>query len=171
MGGSEPHLWLISQKEERLVFQRKNLKHLELSSQIPEIIRNSDHYENLFNAFYDYFYINFYWKDNIPIEVINVDSNAYTYKEDFKTIKPENFTNKFKSPTTISRKMKVFVFETLRKLLGGVDIDIFSVIACPFCKQRFEPAEHRFLICKLCNVKFPIVDDIPFLVREFAKKL
>ena len=172
MGGSKPHLWLISRKEDTLVFQRKTSKHLELNAQIPEIIRNSEQYESLFNAFYDYFYINFYWKDSIPIEVINDDPNAYIYKEKFPIVKAENFKNKFKSPKAIALKLNIFLFETFRKLLGGQKkIDLLSVIACPFCKESFQNEENKFLFCKHCNVQFPIVDDVPFLVRDCAKKL
>ena len=171
MGGSKVHLWLISRKEDKLVFRRKTLKDTELNSQIPEIIRNSECYEKLFNAFYNYFYINLYWTDKIEIEVIDDGQETYTYEEKLPAIKPEDFRNKFKSPKAFSRRLKIFLFETLRKLLGGVEMDLFSVVACPLCKQSFHSKKDNFLLCKHCSLKFPIIDDIPFLTRDCAHKL
>jgi len=171
MGGSEAHLWLIKRKKDKLIFQRKILKHVELSSNIPANIRNSKYYEKLFNAFYGQFYINFYWENHIKVEILDNAKNAYFFEEEEQKIVPEKFRNKFAAPKSISRKSKIFFYETLRKLLGGRNIDIFSVIACPSCKQNFSGIKNNILICGKCNIGFPIVENVPFLIEECVVKI
>lgn len=171
MGGSEVHLWLISREKNKLVFHRKTMEHRQLHSLIPGKIRNSKQYENLFNTFYDDFFINFYWENKISIEVNNYSKNKYNFHDKSITVLPNEFTNKFKSPTGFLRKSKIFLYELLRKFLGGKNVDLLSIIACPICKKSFSAKDQNVLICDSCNVSYPIIDDIPFLIKRFANEL
>ena len=170
MGGSKAHIWLIARKKDKLEFQRKTLKHVELSSNIPTLIRDSKYYEKLFAQFYEKFYINFYWKNHIEVEVLDDGKNTYFFEDEKQTIVPENFKNKFSPPMNAGRKSKILLYEMLRKFLGGRNIDIFSVIACPSCKKKFSDTKNNFLICGNCNIRFPIVEGVPFLIKECAVK-
>jgi uncharacterized protein YbaR (Trm112 family) len=59
----------------------------------------------------------------------------------------------------------------LRKALSGRNINLLSVVACPLCKKRFSGKDYRALICDNCKLEYPIVDDVPFLMKRFAKKI
>lgn len=171
MGGSKAHLWLISRVQNKLVFQRKTLEHSQLNSLLPEKILNSKQYEKLFNTFHEDFFIDYYWNKKISIEVKDSHKNEYNFEENALMISATEFINKFRSPTGLMRKAKISLYEILRKALGGRDINLFSVVACPLCKKSFSDKNHKALICDNCNLEYPIIDDIPFLMKRFAKEL
>jgi len=173
MGGAAPHLWLIKNEEGTLTFYRKTVKHMELNSHIPTRIKNSKQYENLFNHFYQDFYVDYYWEERIKVKVIDEEGAKYNYDEEFKEkeMVPEDFNNQYKSPKGISRKLKVWVYETFRKFLGGRNFDLYSTTACPVCKKPIKKKEDNKLICNTCQLSFPIVDDVPFLDKRFSKKI
>jgi len=51
-----------------------------------------------------------------------------------------------------------------------LDKKILDFIVCPQCKSDLE-LDGEFLICKTCNVKYPIKNDIPILLIEEAVKI
>jgi len=171
MGGAAPHLWLIKNEEGTLTFYRKTAQHRELNVQIPTRIKNSQQYENLFNHFYHDFYIDYYWEGNIKVKVVDEEGDINVCDENFEGIVPEEFSNQFKSPKGISRKLKVLLYETFRKYLGGRNFDLYSITACPVCKKSIIKNEDHKLICNTCRLSFPIVDDVPFLDKRFSQKV
>ncbi len=50
--------------------------------------------------------------------------------------------------------------------------ELLEILACPKCKQDIELSkDEKWLICKKCNLKYPIVDDIPVMLVDEAKPL
>ncbi len=50
---------------------------------------------------------------------------------------------------------------------------VLEIIACPICKndlKLIEKDNNSFLKCNNCNILYPIVDNIPILLKEEAKK-
>lgn len=50
---------------------------------------------------------------------------------------------------------------------------LLEVLACPICKKDLNLIEKNreyFLKCNNCNVLYPIIDDIPILLKEEAIK-
>jgi SAM-dependent methyltransferase len=131
MGGSAAHLWLISVKENKLIFRRKTLDDIALHSLIPEKIRNSKPYEKLFDFFYDDYYVDFYWRDRINIEIIiDNTSEIYLHNSDEQVdITKEKLYRRIAGGRRLSRRLKVMIFESLRRLLGGENIDFSDIIA------------------------------------------
>ncbi len=173
MGGSSAHLWLISLHEGKLVFKRKTLKDVELSSRIPEIIRNSKAYEDLFNNFYDYYYIDYYWSDHIPIVLYYPeDEQTYEMNEGQQIdVLPGKFYEPKNRIKAVTRLFKIISFETLRRILGGTNIKLASILACPICKFALSQRPYNNLSCERCQVTYPIVQGIPVLLRKSAKSL
>jgi uncharacterized protein YbaR (Trm112 family) len=165
MGGSKSHLWLIRKRGGALVFQRKTELHGELNSRIPEEIRNSRKYEELFRRFQSHFFIRHYWEGKIHIEVEsgNVDSTALS--ETPATNFTKYFRNKFNRPRGLVRNLKVAIFEAFRKAMGGRNINLLSVLACPLCKNKFSKESGGSLKCLNCESEYPIIDGIPFLIN------
>ncbi len=51
-----------------------------------------------------------------------------------------------------------------------LDKKILDFIVCPQCKSDLK-LDGEFLICRVCNVKYPIKNDIPILLIEEALKI
>lgn len=50
---------------------------------------------------------------------------------------------------------------------------LLKVLACPICKgdlKLIEKNSKYFLKCDYCNVFYPIIDDIPILLKGEARK-
>jgi uncharacterized protein YbaR (Trm112 family)/SAM-dependent methyltransferase len=170
MGGSAAHLWLISVKNNKLIFRRKTLDDKALHSRIPANIRNSKPYEELFDFFYEDFYVDFFWRDSINIEVVYDDtSEFYLFNEDESgEITEEKLYRRIAGGRRLSRMFKVMIFESLRRLLGGKNIDLSDLMACPRCKKVFVDKQINRLICRECKVEYPVIHGIPILLKEKA---
>jgi uncharacterized protein YbaR (Trm112 family) len=169
MGGSAAHLWLISVKENKLIFRRKTLDDAALHSRIPDKIRNSMPYEKLFDSFYEDFFVDFSWRDSIPIDVtFDNTSDIYHFDDESGEITEEKLYRRIAGGRRLSRMFKVMVFESLRRLLGGKNIDLKKVIACPMCKEVFNEKKVNRLICRKCRVEYPVIQGIPILLKEEA---
>ncbi len=168
MGGSPSHRWLIQKHGDTLVFHRKTESDRRLSSQIPAEIRNSRKYEELFRCFQSRFFIGHYWEGKIDIRMesdpVDTPAQCETAGADFK----REFHNRFNRNRGLSRYLKIAIFEAVRRALGGRNIELLSVMACPLCKNRFSSEPALSLKCLRCNAEFPILDGIPFLARAYA---
>jgi len=53
-----------------------------------------------------------------------------------------------------------------------VDARLLEILVCPICKGPldYRKAESE-LVCKGCQLAFPIKDDIPVMLEESARKL
>jgi uncharacterized protein YbaR (Trm112 family) len=50
--------------------------------------------------------------------------------------------------------------------------EFVDILACPQCKRKIELLPDRSgLICSLCRLKYPILDDIPVMLVDEAEKL
>lgn len=49
---------------------------------------------------------------------------------------------------------------------------ILDIIACPVCKGKLKyDREHQELICKFNKLAYPIIDGIPVMLVEKARKI
>ncbi len=169
MGGSRSHLWLISCQEKRLIFTRKAGRHVRLNSQIPERVRNSAHYERLFRAFPDLFYVEHSWEDSIEVEKVFEEDESDTYScvsENSPPVQREDIARRVDRSSSLARTIRLLLFEMLRRILGGRNIDLYTVIACPVCKCKFTDRSPDSLGCRTCRLRFPIICGVPLLTRE-----
>ena len=53
-----------------------------------------------------------------------------------------------------------------------MDKNLLEIVACPVCQGEllFDQAEQE-LICKFDRIAFPIIDDIPVMLEERARRL
>ena len=168
MGGSKSHRWLIRKRGDALIFQRKTALHGELNTQIPEEIRNSRKYEELFRCFESHFFIRHHWEGHIHAEIESGQVDSAALPEPLVANCAKGFRNKFIGPRGLARTLKVGVFEAFRKVMGGRNIDLLSVLACPLCKMKFSRESGGILKCLNCAAEYPIVDGIPFLINACA---
>lgn len=169
MGGSPSHLWLISCQGKRLIFTRKTGRHVRLNAQIPERVRDSAHYERLFRAFPDLFYIEHSWENSIEVETVfeEDESDYYFCKgESNLPVRAEDIARRAIRSSSLPRAARLFLFEILRRILGGRNVDLYAVIACPICKCKFTDRSPDSLGCRTCRLRFPIVCGVPLLTRE-----
>ncbi len=52
----------------------------------------------------------------------------------------------------------------------AVSEQLLEVLACPACKTRVELVKDHWLICRQCNRKYPIKDEIPIMLIEEGDK-
>lgn len=50
--------------------------------------------------------------------------------------------------------------------------ELLDILACPKCKEDIILShDERWLICKKCKLKYPIIEDIPVMLIDEAKPL
>lgn len=52
----------------------------------------------------------------------------------------------------------------------AISQELLEVLACPACKTAVELAREGWLICRECDRKYPIKDDIPVMLLEEGDK-
>ncbi|MGY6277832.1 Trm112 family protein [Methylomonas sp. MgM2] len=53
-----------------------------------------------------------------------------------------------------------------------MDKKLLDILACPICKSSLiYQKDQQELICKACNLAFPIRDDIPVMLEDEAREL
>ena len=53
-----------------------------------------------------------------------------------------------------------------------MDKKLLDILACPICKSSLiYDQDKQELICKPCNLAFPIRDDIPVMLEDEAREL
>jgi uncharacterized protein YbaR (Trm112 family) len=54
----------------------------------------------------------------------------------------------------------------------AVSQELLDILACPKCKQpvKLNPAGSG-LVCEACRLEYPIMDDIPVMLIDEARKL
>jgi len=53
-----------------------------------------------------------------------------------------------------------------------LDPKLLEILACPVCRQSVEPdAEHKWLYCRNCSVRYRVEDDIPIMLADEAEKI
>ena len=54
----------------------------------------------------------------------------------------------------------------------AIDTDLLKILACPKCKGDLVLLEDKSgLVCKKCNLKYRIEDDIPIMLIDEAEKI
>lgn len=51
-----------------------------------------------------------------------------------------------------------------------IDPALRALLVCPLCRGELEDRPGA-LACRACGLAFPVVDGVPWLIREAAKKL
>jgi len=157
-------------KNNKLTCKRKTKKDMSLNSLIPERIRTSRKYEELFYFFYKDFFIEHYWEDKIEAEIVYDEGHdIYNFHENEKVeVTDQNLYKQILGSNSLLRKIKVAMFESLRRLMGGQNIELFSILACPQCKKGFSKNDSSQLVCEDCKVKYPVIHGVPILLKDKA---
>ncbi len=50
-----------------------------------------------------------------------------------------------------------------------MDRELLEILACPVCKGSLTPGRNS-LRCEACRLRYPVVDGVPVLLPERAKK-
>lgn len=51
-----------------------------------------------------------------------------------------------------------------------LDAELLEILICPRCKGKLEYVEEpAALVCRTCQLKFPIRDDVPILLLDEAE--
>lgn len=51
-----------------------------------------------------------------------------------------------------------------------VDAELRALLVCPLCRGELEDRPDA-LVCRVDRVAFPVVDGVPYLIRETARRL
>ncbi|WP_079653560.1 Trm112 family protein [Thermocrinis minervae] len=50
--------------------------------------------------------------------------------------------------------------------------DLLNILACPICKgDLLYDSKRDILLCQECKVYYPVEEDIPILLRDYARPL
>ena len=54
----------------------------------------------------------------------------------------------------------------------ALSAELQAILACPKCKGNIEPMDDEpFLVCRICRLKYPVLDGIPLMLVEEAVSL
>jgi uncharacterized protein YbaR (Trm112 family) len=53
-----------------------------------------------------------------------------------------------------------------------LDPKLLEILACPVCRQAVKAdADHSWLYCRQCGVRYRVEDDIPIMLPDEAEKI
>ena len=54
----------------------------------------------------------------------------------------------------------------------ALSAELLAILACPECKGNIESMDDEpFLVCRICRLKYPVLDGIPLMLAEEAVSL
>ena len=54
----------------------------------------------------------------------------------------------------------------------ALSAELLAILACPKCKGNIESTDDEpFLVCRICRLKYPVLDGIPLMLVEEAVSL
>lgn len=180
------HYWYITYEDKVLNFKPKERPIFDafLTNIFHEKIWLKDkHFMKFYNSNrYKYFNIRFKWKEKIAYRIHRNLGESIISSEAFskaKTIIKDSVIYKNKLDYQYSKggksieifpKLKIYIKKILRFFLVK-PVDVYKIIACPLCKKVLETDKaNDILICKNCNLEYPIVNNIPILLVDKSKQ-
>lgn len=162
------HVWFIKLENKKLILARKSSSNNH-SSELPDALKKTPDFERLVRKNQDIFLIKYEWKDRIDYEIISCQPQGGM--EDFKRAKltPRPFGQKEAGPVW-KRWLKYWILKTLRLLWFSPPRELLDFLACPECKGSLQKEKDRF-VCYKCRRYYPIVDEVPFLIKEESNEL
>lgn len=178
------HYWFITHENNILKFRPKSKPVFDefLTKFFHEKIWLIDkHFMKFYNSNrYKYFNIRFHWKGKINYSIQdNFDKTIFDmkgFKKASTQISDQEMSNddytyqisKGGISFEIFPKFKIYIKKLLRLYYMNT-LDIFQIIACPICKNKLIKEEQRnILVCEKCNLEYPIINNIPILLKENA---
>jgi uncharacterized protein YbaR (Trm112 family) len=154
------HRWAVSMENDCWVFREKP----QITSVHPlvEALKNKDNWthkcirmhHNQINI------LSRFWHDNVKYRIERCDQPIAPYAA-------ENEPTEASEYAVNPRKQK------LKLLLGNLlspTINLYDILACPICKLHIT-IENSDLICNNCNIKYPFINNIPMMTKEYATKI
>ena len=103
--------------------------------------------------------ISWFWKDDVRYRIERCD-------------KPNSFNpNVFQNEEYLASSYVVSPNKSKLKLYFGKllspKVNLYEILACPICKNRIKVG-NSILICLMCKKKFPVINDVPMMIKEYA---
>jgi uncharacterized protein YbaR (Trm112 family)/SAM-dependent methyltransferase len=151
------HRWAVSAEDDVIVFREKP-QYTSVHPLIEALKNRKNRTWQFITRHHDKVNIlSWFWQGEIKYRIERCDRpiECYMTKDE-----PSSASDYAVNPT--KSKLKLM----LGKLLSPT-VNLYEILACPLCKRRIT-VENSTLICDNCNKKFPIINKIPMMVREFA---
>ena len=151
------HRWAISLEDDILVFREK--PQYTSAHPLVEALKNRKNRTwQLIRKHHDQINILFcFWQEEVKYRIERCDC-------------PIELNRTKDNPSSASgyavnpRKQKLKLM--LGKILSGT-INLYEILACPICKHRIS-IENSALVCITCNKKFPIINNVHMMTKEYA---
>lgn len=64
------------------------------------------------------------------------------------------------------------MFQLLNKVMSMMEKNLLEILACPICKgELLLDIANQELICRFDRVAYPVIDDIPVMLENRARRL
>ena len=150
------HKWFIHLEDGRLIFTAKKSPVFDnyLTAMSGKFARKRGSGYLLFDARNSLRFVSLWWQEKVPFEIRGKPS-----AEAFSGIRTEG--------GMIDQSLSPKFFKALLRwlLMPKKKVDIWLLLACPFCHGRVYPNQDR-AVCSGCSSQFPIRDGVPVLLRE-----
>lgn len=171
------HNWLVNLIDGKLIIQKKispsqfgQLFH-SLTAQDRNFARFHEHYHHIFLVRYE-------WEEEIDYEILPPDPSPLdlespdVVEEMLERAVEESFWEDLTSSikNAIPDNLRVKIKSTLAKQKRTTKRNLREIVVCPLCKGKVKWYPEK-IVCRKCNLQYPIIDDIPRLSKEAASKI
>lgn len=150
------HKWFVKVENKQLKFIEKkpDIFNIGFNENLPSVMKRTKKYRGDFYTKYQY-------HDSIDFEIKKTFG-----KKRWISAKNDNNYNLSTDLSSLSLSEKIG-----RKLINKKkNFDIYEILACQICKKNLNELNNN-LICNNCNKEYPIIDDVPILLKEKARDM
>lgn len=151
------HRWAVSAEDDVLVFREKS-QHLPSHPLIDSLRNRNNRSWRFIRKHHDHINtLSWFWHDEVKYKIQRCDRPIECYT-------PADEPSAASDYAVNSSKSK------LKRMMGKLlspNINLYDILACPICKRPIK-IENSALICINCSKKFPVVNDVPMMTKEYA---
>lgn len=154
------HRWAVSTEDDKLIFREK-AQDVPIHPLVEALRNKKNNTWKYIHKHHDHInFISWFWHDEIKFRIEKSDHPIKEYSTEGTPISASAYA-------VNHRKSKLKLM--LGKLLAPT-INIFDILACPLCKTSVSQ-EKEELICYKCKKKFPIINKVPMMTKEYASDI
>ncbi len=167
--GWDYHKWTFKLSDSGKLIIKKKTRGSQFGQLFHYLYKNDKDYERFHTKHHELFLIQFEWFGKIDYEIIESDDDLINLNDinEIECLLAKRSYSKFPGlikqalPSNIRKLAK----KTIVKSRGRKTLkDIQNIIVCPVCKGQVQWKDDQIL-CSVCDRKYPIRNDIPFLLK------
>jgi len=162
--GRDYHLWFVASDAGKLILRRKLNDVLDLSTvkAFVGLAENSPAWNKVVLENFDLFYTTLNWENRIPYEI----AGPTAVPTESEHIRGEGAWPARSRPLPVwEEQLKRAAFSLLRRVLSNRRRNnLWELLGCPACKGQVDRISQTELVCRHCDLVYPIHNDTPIML-------